>query len=161
MRRYETIFILDPDLSEEGRAPVLEKATGLIEKMAGFLVKTDEWGAKKLAYEIRKKSRGYYILLDYCGNGDLVAEMERSFRIDDKVLKYMTVILDKDTDLEKVKAEMAEAEKKAQAESAPQSPAETTATVEATEAPATEAESTEAPATEAEPAATESSQEGN
>ena len=115
MRRYETIAILDPDLSEEGRVPVFDRLTQLIPEQNGFLVKMDEWGNRKLAYDIKKKSRGFYICIDLCGDGALVNEMERFFRIDDRVLKYMTVVLNKDVDLEAVKAEIAEAEAEAKA----------------------------------------------
>jgi len=110
MRRYETIFIIDNDLSEEGRSPILEKLEDLIQQFNGLQVMADEWGTKKLAYEIKKKVRGYYVCLDYCGSGPLVDEIERFFRIDDRVLKYMTVVLDKDVDIENVKEEIAKAE---------------------------------------------------
>ena len=110
MRRYETIFIIDNDLSEEGRLPILEKLKGLIRQHNGLQVMVDEWGTKRLAYEIKKKTRGYYVCLDYCGSGTLVNEIERFFRIDDHVLKYMTVLLDKDVDIESVKEEIAKAE---------------------------------------------------
>ena len=110
MRRYETIFIVDNDLSEEGRSPILEKLEDLIRQYNGLQVKVDEWGTKRLAYEIKKKARGYYVCLDYCGSGPLVNEIERFFRIDDRVLKYMTVVLDKDVDIENVKGEIAKAE---------------------------------------------------
>ena len=113
MRRYETIFIIDPDLSEEGRAPLFERLEDLFLQHNGLLVVVDEWGARKLAYEIKKKARGYYVRLDYCGTGILVNEIERFFRIDDRALKYMTVLLEKDVDIENVKEEIArmEAEK--------------------------------------------------
>ncbi|MFH1580606.1 MAG: 30S ribosomal protein S6 [Pseudomonadota bacterium] len=110
MRRYETIVIIDPDLSNEQRLPIFEKLKDLIARQDGFLVIVDEWGDKRLAYEIRKRSRGYYVRLDFCGTGALVNEMERFFRIDDSVLKYMTVLLDKDADVERIKEQMAEAE---------------------------------------------------
>jgi len=110
MRRYETIFIIDNDLSEEGRSPILEKLENLIQQYNGLRVMFDEWGTKRLAYEIKKKARGYYVCLDYCGSGPLVNEIERFFRIDDRVLKYMTVVLDKDVDIENVKEEIAKAE---------------------------------------------------
>jgi small subunit ribosomal protein S6 len=110
MRRYETIFIIDNDLSEEGRSPILEKLENLIQQYNGLQVMVDEWGTKRLAYEIKKKARGYYVCLDYCGSGPLVNEIERFFRIDDRVLKYMTVVLDKDVDIENVKEEIAKAE---------------------------------------------------
>ena len=110
MRRYETIFIIDNDLSEEGRSPIFEKLKDLIQQHDGLQVMLDEWGTKRLAYEIKKKARGYYVCLDYCGSGTLVNEIERSFRIDDRVLKYMTVLLDKYVDIEHVKEEIAKAE---------------------------------------------------
>jgi small subunit ribosomal protein S6 len=110
MRRYETIFIADNDLSEEDRSPIFEKLKDLIQQHGGLLVMVDEWGGKKLAYEIKKKARGYYVRLDYCGSGILVNEIERFFRIDDRILKFMTVLLDKDVDIETVKEEIAKIE---------------------------------------------------
>ena len=104
MRRYETFIIINPDLSDEERSPILEKVKGLIQQEECLLVMLDEWGARRLAYEIKKKSRGYYVRLDYCGTGKLVDEMERFFRIDDRVMKYMTVLLDKYADIELIKA---------------------------------------------------------
>lgn len=118
MRRYETIFILDPDVSEEQRGSVFGRLSDLMGQKAGLQVALDEWGAKKLAYEIKKKHRGYYVRLDYCGGGDLVDEIERFFRIDDRVLKYMTIVLDKAADIEKVKQEMADAAAKIEAAAA-------------------------------------------
>ncbi|RPH50347.1 MAG: 30S ribosomal protein S6 [Desulfobacteraceae bacterium] len=109
MRRYESTVIIDPDISAENRIPLLEKIKDLIPQKNGFLVKLDEWGNQKLAYEIMKKTRGYYIRLDYCGTGLLVSEMERFFRIDDRVLKFMTILLDKNADLDKIKEDMAKA----------------------------------------------------
>ncbi|HUT43588.1 MAG TPA: 30S ribosomal protein S6, partial [Desulfobacterales bacterium] len=123
MRRYETIFIADNDLSEEDRSPIFEKLKDLIQQHSGLLVMVDEWGGKKLAYEIKKKARGYYVRLDYCGSGILVNEIERFFRIDDRILKYMTVLLDKDVDIEAVKEEIVTAEK-AQADETESSKAE-------------------------------------
>jgi small subunit ribosomal protein S6 len=108
MQRYETIFIIDPDLSEEGRAPVVERLVQLIPQQNGVLVEEDHWGARKLAYPIRKKQRGYYLRLDYCGGGTLVDELERFCRIDDRMLKYMTVKLADDVDVDQVQAEMVE-----------------------------------------------------
>ena len=110
MRRYETIIITDPDLSPEQRDPVLQRVADVIDQGDGYLALTDEWGARKLAYEIKKRERGYYIRFDFCGNGAMVNEMERFFRIDDRVLKYMTVLLDKAVDIEKIKEEIAAAQ---------------------------------------------------
>ena len=115
MRRYETFVIIDPDISDEQRSPIIERATDLISQENGLTVKVDEWGKRKLAYEIKKKPRGYYVLLDFCGNASIVDEMERFFRIDDRVMKYMTVLLDRDVDMEQIKEDLdrAQAEREA------------------------------------------------
>lgn len=114
MRRYETILIIDPDLSDDERSSILEKLRDLITRHDAFLIEFDNWGVRKLAYEIKKKGRGYYLRIDYCGISALVDEIERFSRIDDRILKYMTVLLDKNADIEKIKEELAsiEAEKK-------------------------------------------------
>ncbi len=114
MRRYETILIIDPDLSDDERGSILEKLRDLITRHDAFLVEFDNWGVRKLAYEIKKKGRGYYLRIDYCGISALVDEIERFSRIDDRIIKYMTVLLDKNADIEKIKEELAsiEAEKK-------------------------------------------------
>ena len=110
MRRYETIVIVDPDLSEDDRSSLFTRIKDIIPQQDGVLIEEDLWGAKKLAYEIKKKPRGYYVRYDYCGMGALVDEIERFFRIDDRVMKYMTVQLEADADAEKIQAEMAASE---------------------------------------------------
>ncbi len=110
MRRYETFIILDPDISEDQRSVVLQRTSDVIKQQDGFLAFVDEWGSRQLAYEIKKKARGYYVRFDFCGTGAVVTEMERNYRIDDRVLKYMTVLTDEYPDLESVKEEIAIAE---------------------------------------------------
>jgi small subunit ribosomal protein S6 len=107
MQRYETIIIMDPDLPAEKQEPVLKRVEEAIAQQGGYLAFIDDWGAKKLAYAIKKKERGHYIRFDFCGTGAVVNEMERFFRIDDSILKYMTVLLDKKADIEKIKEEVA------------------------------------------------------
>ncbi|MBL0701914.1 MAG: 30S ribosomal protein S6 [Desulfosarcina sp.] len=116
MRRYETIIISDPDLADEERGQLFERLTGLVSNEDGFLVFLDEWGDKKLAYDVKKKSRGFYVRFDYCGNGEIVSELERYCRINDNILKYMTVLLDKDVDVDAVQEEI-ENRRAAEAES--------------------------------------------
>ncbi|MFZ5564041.1 MAG: 30S ribosomal protein S6 [Thermodesulfobacteriota bacterium] len=119
MRRYETIFIADPDLSPDDQRQLFDKATGLISANSGVLVEFDEWGSRRLAYEIGKKQRGHYVRLDFCGDGKTVKELESAFRIDERVLKFMTVFLADNADPEAVKQALAaEREKKASAEAA-------------------------------------------
>jgi small subunit ribosomal protein S6 len=127
MRRYETIIIIDPDLSAEKREPVLARVKDVIEQQGGYLAFIDDWGNRKLAYEIKKKARGYYVRFDFCGTASVVDEIERFFRIDDRVLKYMTVLLDKIAEIEKIKEEVAAAESKADVPEEPTKPAETEA----------------------------------
>ena len=115
MKRYETITIIDPDLSDDGRKPILERIGGLISDKNGTDIRVDEWGSRRLAYDIKKKSRGYYIRFDYCGDGPLVDEIERSCRIDDRVLKYMTVLTDDSADPDEIQKEIDEEREKAEA----------------------------------------------
>ena len=149
MRRYETIVIVDPELGEEQREPVFNRVRELIPQQNGLLIKIDNWGTKKLAYEIKKKVRGFYARLDYCGSGPLVDEIERFFRIDDRVLKFMTVMLEEKVDPERIQEEIARA---AAQEQAPATAPET----HPAEAPV---ETVEAEAQSAEPAPTETSKE--
>ncbi len=119
MRMYETIFITDPDLQDEVRNTLFDKFKGILEQEGGILANFDDWGNKKLAYEIAKKSRGHYICMTYGGTGTLVTELERNFRLDDKILKYMTILLEKDIDPEALKLQIdAEAEAKSEADAA-------------------------------------------
>jgi small subunit ribosomal protein S6 len=120
------------------------------------MVEVDEWGNRNLAYEIKKKTRGFYYRFDYCGSGALVDELERFFRIDDRVMKYMTVLIEQHVDIEALKAEMAQA---AQPEPAPATAAEPAAEATATEATPTEtASETSAPETEASTTESESTE---
>ena len=161
MRRYETMVIIDPDIAEQERSALFERLGELISGQSGYLVECDEWGARKMAYEIKKKPRGYYARLDYCGSGKLVKELERNLRIEDRFLKHMTVLLQDEVDVEALKAEAArkeeeaaaaEAEKKAAEESeavGSESVASTQAPEAETKPPATETE-TKPPAAETE-----------
>lgn len=133
MRRYELTIITDGDITDDAQNSLLEKITGLIPDNKGLLVAKDDWGTKKLAYPIKKKDRGHYVFLDYCGTGALVKEMERLLRIDDRVLKYMTILLDDDIDLEHIREEMQlkeAAEKEAAEKKAEQKAAEQAVTQE-------------------------------
>ncbi len=107
MRRYETMVIVQPDLADDLREPLFERMKEVISRKEGALMEFDDWGVRQMAYEIKKKKRGHYIRLDYCGNGAIVSELERFFRIDDRILKYMTIILDEKADPETILAELA------------------------------------------------------
>lgn len=103
MNRYETIFILEPDIPDVDRAPIFEKVQSMIPQQNGTLLVFDDWGNRKLAYPINKKMHGRYIRLDYCGIGKLVDDLERFFRLDHRIVKYMTILIQKDADPEALK----------------------------------------------------------
>ncbi len=91
MRRYETIFIIKPGLGDDDITAIVDRTTGIIEQFEGSIVALDRWGMKKLAYPIKKELQGYYVFAEYAGKPEAVAEVERIFKIDDRVLKFMTV----------------------------------------------------------------------
>ena len=116
MRRYETIFIVRPNVAEDEIEAVINKTSSIIEGDGGTIIKIDKWGLKKLAYLIKKETQGYYVHIDYAAIPASVSELERIFRIDDKVLKYLTVKLADSCDPEAIKEELANAEAEAKAE---------------------------------------------
>lgn len=94
MRRYETIFIASPTLTDEQAEELVRYFEGIIAEQAGELLKTEKWGRKKLAYEVQKFNEGYYTLFDMNAGPSLIAELERRFRNHDSVIKYMSIRMD-------------------------------------------------------------------
>ncbi len=92
MRKYETIFISNSDLPEKKQKELFEKAQNIVTQQGGVVVNFDEWGNKKLAYVIKKKTHGFYVCMAYDGNGKVVDELERVFRLDDNIMKFMTIL---------------------------------------------------------------------
>ena len=108
MRKYETVFILDPDVKDQARTDLFDRVKNIITKENGILLEFDEWGNKKLAYEIKKKLRGFYVCITYGGTGPLVKELERNLRLSDDVLKFMTLLLSDDVTVEQLEEEAKE-----------------------------------------------------
>ena len=108
MRHYETLFIVTPDSSEEDLKAVATKIKGVVSGMDGVVTSYDEQGKKKLAYSVKKQNKGYYVLMDYVGSADIVSEIERNMRLDDRVLKYLTVKLADQVDPESIEPEKSE-----------------------------------------------------
>lgn len=94
MPQYESIFIVRPSLSDEETDKVVEKVKGVLERTGASVVRQENWGKKRLAYEVRRERKGTYIYLNFTSPGGTVAELERSYRIEDAVIKYMTIKLD-------------------------------------------------------------------
>ncbi len=93
MRQYETTFILRPNLGEDQFTEIIERTCGIITGDGGVIIDTDRWGIKRLAYEINKEVQGYYVCLNYAAPGTTISELERIFRIDDRVLRFLTIKL--------------------------------------------------------------------
>ncbi len=93
MRNYETIFVLKSALEEEKRVEAIEKFKNIIAQ-DGEIVKVEEWGNRKLAYEIQKLREGYYVLVTFKANPSLPKELERNYKISDDVIRYIIVNLD-------------------------------------------------------------------
>ena len=92
MRRYETIFITHPELSDEDQNALQEKVRTVLAGGKAEILKIDDWGPRKLSYLIRKNARGRYFLIDYVAEATaLVRELERTLRLNDGVLKFLTV----------------------------------------------------------------------
>ncbi len=99
---YETLFVIDPDLTEEGTHALVEKFTKLIADN-GEILETNEWGKRKLAYPINDKNEGYYVLVNFKSEGTLPSELERIFGITDGIMRFI-VIRKEDKKLAKAEA---------------------------------------------------------
>ena len=94
MQKYETIYIMDPDLEETQAQATIEKIKGIITQNSGEIIKVEDWGKRKLAYDVKKKPRGHYILTTFSGSPALLSELHRNFRVMDAVIKFQSVRLD-------------------------------------------------------------------
>lgn len=90
-REYETIFILRPDTANENIGAVNAKIRGVIESGGGRLIKVENWGRRKLAYEVKKNTKGIYLFWNYLGPSGLVEEVERNLRLTDAVIRAYSV----------------------------------------------------------------------
>ncbi len=100
VREYETIYILRSDVDSDAAEKVQARVADALEREHGKLVKVEAWGRRKLAYPIGKQRKGVYVYLKYVGGGGLVAEIERNLKLQDAVVKYMTVQSGDAVDLE-------------------------------------------------------------
>ena len=92
--RYELTYIVNGVLSDDNIKKVVARVARLIEENGGTIIETDEWGTRRLAYQINKKRNGYYVNLYFDAEGDLIARLERSLEIDDDILRYLTLRMD-------------------------------------------------------------------
>jgi len=95
MNNYETVFILNPVLSEEQAKDTVDKFVKTLTKAKAEIINTENWGLKKLAYPINKKSTGFYNLIEFKADPQAVAILETEYRRDESVMRFLTTVLDK------------------------------------------------------------------
>ena len=95
MNHYETVFIATPVLSDGQTKELFGKFQGVITENGGQIVSSEDWGLRKLAYPIQKKTTGFYYLIEFEGEGDLVEKLETQYRRDERVIRFLTFRMDK------------------------------------------------------------------
>jgi small subunit ribosomal protein S6 len=96
-RRYETMIVLRTDLQEAGVKEQAERIRKLLETQGAVVAGIHEWGLRELAYVIQKERRGYYLLVEYTGSAAAVAELERTLKLSDVVLRFVSIRQDEDS----------------------------------------------------------------
>ena len=96
MAYYESICILRSSVPDDEASQIIEKMKGTLEKQGAVILKVDNWGKRKLAYEVGHDRRGFFVLFQFEAKGNTVAELERMYRLEDSVIKFMTVAVEKE-----------------------------------------------------------------
>ena len=91
MRNYEAMYVLRPEMDEEQINAAIEKFSDIITANGGEVTKVEQWGKRRLAYEVEKLREGYYVLCYFTGNTELPKELERNFKISDRVIRFLVV----------------------------------------------------------------------
>ena len=91
MREFDTTFIVQPEISEDAREAMLARLKGVLERAGAVPLEVDDMGKRKLAYEIKRFQKGHYLSLFYADSGKAVAELERALRLDESILRFLTV----------------------------------------------------------------------
>lgn len=94
MQKYETLYVVQPTLTEEQVDEIIRTFETVIPENSGTLIKTDKWGKRKLAYRVGRHWEGYYVLYEYEGDGSTQRELERRMRIHEHVMRHLTVAVD-------------------------------------------------------------------
>lgn len=106
MKRYELIFIALSDLSKDEIDTLIDRYKDIVSRYKGTVVKVEKWGIRKLAYKIEKQGKGFYTLMDFVGDAATVNEVERNFKFDDKVLRFLTIKKADAVNLKEIENEM-------------------------------------------------------
>ncbi len=94
-RVYETTFIVNASLDDHQIDSVIEKVKDLITKNGGEIREFVKWGRKRFAYPIKKKNNGFYVVIEFSAPGDVIAKLERHYFLDENILRYLSLVLDK------------------------------------------------------------------
>ncbi len=94
MREYELIYVIQPDATSEHEAEIHDRMDQIVESAEGVPLVRDDWGKRKLAYEIKKFQKGHYFQLNFLGDGTFIPELERVLRLEPDVLRFMSVLVD-------------------------------------------------------------------
>lgn len=106
MREYEFNFVIQPEITDEGIQRICERFEGLVERAGDMRLHYEEMGRRRLAYEIRNFQKGHYLTLHFLSNGKVVPELERAARLDDSILRFLTVLANESVqDIEARKSE--------------------------------------------------------
>lgn len=95
LKQYETVFILNPVLSQDQLNETVEKFKKILTDNGAIIVFENNWGLRKLAYPIQKKNTGFYYLVEFRSTGDVIAKLEVEYKRDERVMRFLTVALDK------------------------------------------------------------------
>ncbi len=95
LNHYETVFITTPVLSDAQMKEAVQKFKSLIEGEGGKIVNEEDWGLRKLAYPIQKKSTGFYYLIDFKAEGAFIQKLETEYRRDERIIRFLTFAMDK------------------------------------------------------------------
>ena len=95
VNQYETVLIATPVLSEAQTKEVFDKVKSLIKDSKGEIINEEDWGLRKLAYPIQKKSTGFYFLIEYRIEGEFIEKLEKEFKRDERIIRFLTVKMDK------------------------------------------------------------------
>lgn len=118
LREYETISIINPDIPDDSIDRVKGRIVSVLDRLEARILRLDNWGKRKLAYEVNKHGKGVYIYALYLGNPGVVEELERNLKMWDDVLRFQTIKIDQDVDPDARPAEISEDELKAVEEAA-------------------------------------------
>jgi small subunit ribosomal protein S6 len=94
-KQYETVFIMTPVLSDDQAKETVSKFKKLLKDTGCKIIHEEDWGLRKLAYTIQKKTTGFYYLITFEGDGSAVADLELAYKRDERILRFMTIVLDK------------------------------------------------------------------